>query len=148
MSEDEREASAKEFQRSFNSSPRPRSSFRRLAGRGMQGAHDNRFSGGLMMEGVPVYREIEESVPKWRRMFNRVCPQPIRNALKPPMSKEAWLKFMFVHLPILHWVWQYTPKQLIGDTIAGLTIGVTHIPQGTCDYGLDYGLVFSYILLI
>lgn len=84
-----------------------------------------------VMEDVPVYRELEEKwAPKWRRLFNRACPQPIRNALKPPTTKNGWVQFMFVHLPILHWLWRYTPKQLIGDTIAGLTIGVTHIPQG------------------
>lgn len=100
------------------------------------------------MEDVPVYRELEEWVPKWRRVFNRVCPQPIRSALKPPISKEAWMKFMFVHLPIIHWVWQYTPKQLIGDTIAGLTIGVTHIPQGIveCMQSCVYGLVFHVLI--
>ena len=129
VSEDEGETSEnQEFQPAFSISPRLRSFFRRLAGRTQIGAHENNFSFS-----VPVYRELEEWVPKWRRVFNRVCPQPIRNALKPPMGKEAWLKFMFVHLPILHWVWQYTPKQLIGDTIAGLTIGMTHIPHGMCD---------------
>ena len=58
------------------------------------------------------------------------------------------MKFMFVHLPIIHWVWQYTPKQLIGDTIAGLTIGVTHIPQGIveCMQSCVYGLVFHVLI--
>ena len=54
----------------------------------------------------------------------------MRNALLPPYSLAQWKKFLFVHLPIVHWLWTYRPRQLIGDFIAGITIGVTHVPQG------------------
>lgn len=142
--DDEREASAKEFQRSLNS-PRPhavRRLVRQTADPGHAGdpAHkrsdsksgrtSSRHSAAGVVEDVPVFRELEEWNPKWRRVFNTVCPQPIRSALSPPASRAGWIQFMLVHLPILQWVWRYTPKQLIGDTVAGLTIGVTHIPQG------------------
>ena len=84
------------------------------------------------VEGVPVYRELDEDqdLPMWHRFLHRVLPQPIWNAVKPPITKEEWKKFLFVHLPIIQWILHYTPKLLLGDFISGLTIGVTHIPQG------------------
>ena len=84
------------------------------------------------VEGVPVYRELDEDqdLPMRDRYLHRVVPQPIWNALKPPIKKKEWKKFLFVHLPIIQWVLHYTPKLLLGDFISGLTIGVTHIPQG------------------
>lgn len=82
--------------------------------------------------GEAIYREINEkhSLSKWRNAMETMIPQPIRKALCPPTSREEWKKFLFVHLPVIHWLWLYRPKQLIGDLVAGLTIGVTHIPQG------------------
>ena len=82
--------------------------------------------------GDPIYRDIseKETLSKWRNGLNRLLPQPVKNALLPPRGRKGWLRFLFVHVPILHWLWTYRPKQLIGDVIAGITIGVTHIPQG------------------
>ena len=82
--------------------------------------------------GDAIYREIDEkeSVSKLRNALQSVLPQPIRAALAPPTTLEGWKVFLFVHLPVVHWLWLYRPKQLIGDIIAGFTIGVTHIPQG------------------
>lgn len=84
------------------------------------------------VEGVPVYRELDndQDLPTWKRYLYRVFPQPIRNALKPPTKREEWKNFIFIHLPIVQWFLHYTPNLLIGDFISGLTIGVTHIPQG------------------
>lgn len=80
----------------------------------------------------PVYRELNELklIPRWLQVLHRVCPQPIRNAIKPPSNKSEWKKFLFIHLPIVQWVIYYSPKFFFGDMIAGLTIGVTHVPQG------------------
>ena len=88
--------------------------------------------------GEAIYREIDEkeSISKWRNALANACPQPMRNALLPPRGWDQWKKFVFVHLPVLHWLWTYRPKQLIGDCIAGITIGVTHIPQGTVCMGV------------
>ena len=85
-----------------------------------------------IVERVPVYRELDndQDLPTWKRYLYRVFPQPIRNALKPPTKREEWKNFIFIHLPIVHWILNYTPNLLIGDFISGLTIGVTHIPQG------------------
>lgn len=65
-----------------------------------------------------------------KNFFMDLVPQPIRRNILPPMNWKQWRSFIFVHLPIIQWLWQYRPKQLIGDIIAGITIGVTHIPQG------------------
>ena len=83
------------------------------------------------VEGVPLYRELsnDTDLPKWRQNVYFVLPQPIRNSLKPPSTKEEWKKFIFIHLPIIQWIWNYIPKYLLGDIVAGLTIGVTHVPQ-------------------
>lgn len=88
----------------------------------------------LAERGEPIYRELQEldSLSKFNNGMKALIPQPVRNALLPPRKWKEWQKFFLIHLPILHWVWTYRPKQLIGDLIAGLTIGVTHIPQGQC----------------
>lgn len=82
--------------------------------------------------GEAIYREISEkqSLSKWRNAVEEMIPQPIRKALCPPTTREEWKRFLFVHLPVVHWLWLYRPKQLIGDVVSGITIGVTHIPQG------------------
>lgn len=82
--------------------------------------------------GEPLYRELDEkeSLSRLRNGIKKYVPQPIRKALLPPRNRVEWRKFIFVHLPVLHWLWSYRPKQLIGDIISGITIGVTHIPQG------------------
>lgn len=86
--------------------------------------------------GEAIYRECEEyeSLSRVNNKLKKIIPQPIRKSLLPPRSWKEWRKFMFVHLPIIHWVWTYRLNQLIGDIIAGLTIGVTHIPQGRYIY--------------
>ena len=82
--------------------------------------------------GEPLYRDVNEtgSLSRLRNGVRKIIPQPIRKALLPPRNGAECRKFFFVHLPILHWLWSYRSKQLIGDLISGLTIGVTHIPQG------------------
>ena len=89
--------------------------------------------GALEGGGEAIYREFEEqeSLSTLKNELKKIVPQPIRNSLLPPRSLRDWRKFLFTHLPILHWLWKYTPNQLIGDFIAGVTIGVTHIPQGS-----------------
>jgi hypothetical protein len=82
------------------------------------------------VERVPLYRELpDDDGPKWRRVLYRLFPQPIRAGLMPPVTRDQWKKWLLIHLPIIGWVMNYIPKYLIGDFIAGLTIGVTHIPQ-------------------
>ena len=88
--------------------------------------------GALDYIGEPIYREFEEydSLSRVKNRLRRIIPQPIRKSMLPPRSWKEWQKFIFTHLPIVHWLWTYRPNQLLGDFIAGLTIGVTHISQG------------------
>ena len=88
--------------------------------------------GALDGEGEAIYREFVEydSLSKFKNTLRKIVPQPIRASLLPPRSWKDWRRFMFTHLPILHWLWTYRASQLIGDFIAGITIGITHIPQG------------------
>ena len=60
-----------------------------------------------------------------------IIPEPFRSHFSPPKTVLQWRDFLFARLPILHWLWIYKVKWIIGDLIAGITIGITHIPQGT-----------------
>jgi MFS superfamily sulfate permease-like transporter len=47
------------------------------------------------------------------------------------MSLERFIKFILSFFPILSWLPKYPWKEnLLGDAIAGVTIGVVHVPQG------------------
>ena len=72
---------------------------------------------------------------KTKLMFNKAyyyTPEPVRSSVKPPTSCEDWKSFFLIRVPIIQWLWSYKAKHLIGDLVAGLTIGMTHIPQGRC----------------
>lgn len=60
-----------------------------------------------------------------------IIPEPFRSHFTPPKTVLEWRDFLFARLPIIHWLWIYKVKWIIGDLIAGVTIGITHIPQGT-----------------
>ena len=105
--------------------------------------------GALEGGGEAIYREFEEhdSLSKFTNTLKKIVPQPIRVSLLPPRSWRDCRRFFFAHIPILQWLWTYRPNQLVGDLIAGITIGVTHIPQGKKDCGiivcvLNYQRVF------
>jgi len=70
---------------------------------------------------------------KSSKVFNKAyyyTPEPVRSSIKPPTSCEDWKSFFLIRIPIIQWLWSYKAKHLIGDIVAGLTIGMTHIPQG------------------
>ena len=143
LSEDDEDL-AKKFRKALNARRRPSakkslstsSSWRNHSegvGRSsMDSSHNlESFTANAALENEPVYRELPDGNPTiWNRIQAQVFPQPIYNAIKPPLGRAAWKKFWEVHLPIWHWLYYYVPKFLIGDIVAGLTIGVTHIPQG------------------
>ena len=65
--------------------------------------------------------------------FNKVyyyTPEPVRSSLKLPLTWNEWKTSLLIWIPILQWSWTYRAKDLIGDLVAGFTIGMTHIPQG------------------
>ena len=57
-------------------------------------------------------------------------PEPVRSSLKFPSTWNDWKTSLLIWIPILQWSWTYRAKDLIGDLVAGFTIGMTHIPQG------------------
>lgn len=60
-------------------------------------------------------------------------------------------------LPILNWLPKYKGEDLLGDFVAGLTVGLTAIPQGIAyavvaglepQYGLYSGFMGCFVYLI
>ncbi|KAM9785530.1 solute carrier family 26 member 10 [Neosynchiropus ocellatus] len=46
-------------------------------------------------------------------------------------SRRAWLHLLRDRIPIVDWLPRYRlRKWILGDTVAGLTVGILHIPQG------------------
>jgi len=69
------------------------------------------------------------------RLKEMVAPlEPVLVTMKPPLNRKEWLEFLLVHLPFLKWVWGYRPKFLFGDIVAGITVAIMHIPQGTWSF--------------
>ena len=71
---------------------------------------------------LPVYKNLTTYI---------VPPEPVLSAIKPPMNRQAWLRFILTHLPILQWVWTYQLQYILSDVVSGLTVAFMHIPQGT-----------------
>ena len=96
------------------------------------GSTDGVTLADLSGRGELIYREIDErkSISRLKNGLKTLVPQPIRASLLPPRSRKDWQKFFCTHLPIVYWLWTYSIHHLLGDVIAGITIGVTHIPQG------------------
>ena len=89
-------------------------------------------TGFLVENESVVYRELSppSGLSTRKRLVTQYLPQPIYNALKPPTNKKEFQHFWQIHVPIWHWLYYYVPKFILGDIVAGLTIGVTHVPQG------------------
>ena len=75
-------------------------------------------------------KQHQEDSAFWNIKDENIIPEPIRSHFMPPRKCKEWKSFVFRHLPILGLFWTYRLKFIIGDLIAGITIGVTHIPQG------------------
>ncbi|XP_067880796.1 solute carrier family 26 member 10 isoform X3 [Heterodontus francisci] len=112
------------------------------------------------MSGVAIYRSIytedqfdqsfsrskeeEKSVKSLRQMARRIFA----------CSGNAWKRFLKERLPCLTWLPRYKIKRwLIADIIAGLTVGIIHIPQGMAFALLTsvapiYGLYTSFFPVV
>eukprot|EP00731_Ephydatia_muelleri_P022015 Em0014g606a len=96
----------------------------------------------------------KQHLPLRKRLAtSMVPPEPVLSAIKPPMSRQAWLRFLLTHLPILHWIWTYQLQYLISDIISGVTVAFMHIPQGLAyallaDLDPVYGLYAAFIPVI
>jgi high affinity sulfate transporter 1 len=95
-------------------------------------------------------KQKEESRAFWNFKNEHIVPEPVRSHFMPPKKCMEWKNFVFRHLPILSLLWTYRLKFIIGDLIAGITIGVTHIPQGIgfallANLPVEYGLYSSFV---
>jgi sodium-independent sulfate anion transporter 11 len=72
-------------------------------------------------------------------------------------SKINYKKLIKKRIPILNWLPQYTIATFFQDVLAGLTVGMTEIPQGIAyaivaglppEYGLYSGLIDGFIYAI
>ncbi|XP_036016412.1 testis anion transporter 1 isoform X3 [Mus musculus] len=65
--------------------------------------------------------------------WSRVCPQRLRSC-GPPETSCSWHKFlrcMLTVFPFLEWICLYRFKDwLLGDLLAGLSVGLVQVPQG------------------
>ncbi|KAI6200297.1 STAS domain-containing protein [Aphelenchoides besseyi] len=84
--------------------------------------------------------------------FNR--HKLFRRIFRPCLSVTEFANFFYSFLPIFQWLPTYEWKQsLMGDAVAGLTVGVIHIPQGIAyavlaGVGPIYGLYTSFFAVI
>lgn len=67
-----------------------------------------------------------------------------------PITKQDTLRFLSQRLPILQWAPKYTSQKLISDTIAGVTVALTVMPQALAYATLgglepQYGLYSSFV---
>ncbi|XP_050538263.1 sodium-independent sulfate anion transporter-like isoform X2 [Daktulosphaira vitifoliae] len=76
--------------------------------------------------------------------------QEIRPWLKHKVRSTVALKNLRRRLPILEWLPRYTVEDAVGDLLAGVTVGLTVIPQSMAYAGLaglppQYGLYGSFL---
>ena len=82
---------------------------------------------------IPEWNPELHTGSKASLAFNKAyyyTPEPVRSSLKFPLTWNELRTSLLIWIPILQWSWRYRAKDLIGDLVAGFTIGVTHIPQG------------------
>lgn len=81
----------------------------------------------------------------------------IKRRFKKSMKKVCSKKTIERKLPIIQWLPKYSLGALIQDFIAGITVGLTAIPQGIAnaliaglspEYGLNAGLLGGFVYLI
>lgn len=89
-----------------------------------QGDRANRIRARIQEAG----QRTKNSVSKMKRSV----PEPIKSYCVPAKNTDEFLRFLFIRLPILNWVWSYKPKQIVGDLLAGIVIGFAHIPESEC----------------
>ncbi|CAG8930602.1 unnamed protein product [Penicillium salamii] len=87
-------------------------------------------------EGVYSYFEQEPTAADWFRGHTPTVPQ---------VRRYVWNMF-----PFLHWIGYYNLQWLVGDLVAGITVGAVVIPQGMAYAELaklppEYGLYSSFM---
>ncbi|XP_053970199.1 sodium-independent sulfate anion transporter-like [Anastrepha ludens] len=85
-----------------------------------------------------------------RAKNQRGCCEITDDWLKTTASKIFRKKTLYKRLPILEWLPKYKKNYFVGDLVAGITIGLTVIPQGLAFAGitgldLQYGLYSCFM---
>ncbi|XP_036325364.1 sodium-independent sulfate anion transporter-like [Rhagoletis pomonella] len=80
--------------------------------------------------------------PTKGRSFGDFCESSLKNVFRK--------KTLYKRLPILKWLPRYTRSDAVGDLIAGITVGLTVIPQGLAYAGVaglptQYGLYGAFM---
>lgn len=83
-------------------------------------------------EASGIRGRVQETGRRARNSLSKLknkIPEPIKSYFVPPKEGDEWLRFLFIRLPILNWVWSYKPKQIAGDLLAGIVVGFAHITE-------------------
>ncbi|XP_048519697.1 sodium-independent sulfate anion transporter [Dendroctonus ponderosae] len=77
-------------------------------------------------------------------------PEPVADSSSQTVKNGSMKKLIFKRLPILSWLPHYTKEDIIADFVAGITVGMTMIPQSVAYAGLaglqpQYGLYTAFI---
>ena len=91
---------------------------------------------GTMSASVAVYRNIYTE-DRFKQAYGSEQDGSGGSRLREKLagrcrcSRRACLHLLRQRVPILSWLPRYRPKKwILGDSIAGLTVGILHIPQG------------------
>ncbi|XP_050335503.1 sodium-independent sulfate anion transporter-like [Bactrocera neohumeralis] len=84
----------------------------------------------------------DHQTPEKKRNFGEFCATGLKNVFRK--------KTLYKRLPILNWLPHYNREDAIGDIIAGITVGLTVIPQGLAYSGVaglptQYGLYGAFM---
>ncbi|XP_011192479.2 sodium-independent sulfate anion transporter [Zeugodacus cucurbitae] len=84
----------------------------------------------------------DHQTPEKKRNFGEFCATGLKNVFRK--------KTLYKRLPILKWLPHYNRNDAIGDLIAGITVGLTVIPQGLAYSGVaglptQYGLYGAFM---
>lgn len=89
-----------------------------------------------MSASVAVYRNIYTE-DRFRQTYGTEAKQSGKSRLRETLSKpcrcsrDSCLHLLKERVPIFSWLPKYRlRKWILGDTVAGLTVGILHIPQG------------------
>lgn len=88
---------------------------------------------------------MDESKPSIKEKLKKVAKSS-RKRCQNAFTRKTLLK----RLPLLSWLPQYNRSHAVGDLVAGITVGLTLIPQGLAYSGIaglptEYGLYGSFL---
>lgn len=69
-------------------------------------------------------------------LFHFSVAEPVADSSSAIAKNGAIKKIILKRLPILNWLPHYTKEDIIADFVAGITVGLTMIPQSVAYAGL------------